>query len=131
MTRVYLSLGSNVGDRMGVLRAAVRRLGGLDAVQFVDASPLYDSEPWESEPGQTSGEQCWYLNCVVAIETTLPPRALLTEIQTIETALGRLPGVRAAVDVAEQTVQVTYDERAVTPATIRDTLADEGYEVAG
>ena len=50
---------------------------------------------------------------------------------TIETALGRLPGVRAAVDVAEQTVQVTYDERAVTPATIRDTLADEGYEVAG
>ena len=40
MTRVYLSLGSNVGDRVGVLRAAVRRLGGLEAVRFVDASPL-------------------------------------------------------------------------------------------
>jgi copper ion binding protein len=51
--------------------------------------------------------------------------------RTIETALGRLPGVRVAVDVAARTVQVTYDERAVTPATIRDTLADEGYEVAG
>jgi copper chaperone len=51
--------------------------------------------------------------------------------RTIETALGRLPGVRATVDVAARTVQVTYDERAVTPATIRDTLADEGYEVAG
>jgi copper chaperone len=50
--------------------------------------------------------------------------------RTIEAALGRLPGVRAAVDVATRTVQVTYDERAVTPAAIRDTLADEGYEVA-
>jgi copper chaperone len=50
--------------------------------------------------------------------------------RAIETALGRLPGVRAAVDVAARTVQVTYDERAITPATIRGTLADEGYEVA-
>jgi copper chaperone len=52
--------------------------------------------------------------------------------RTIESALGRLPGVRtAAVDVAARTVQVTYDERSVLPATIRGTLADEGYEVAG
>jgi copper chaperone len=51
---------------------------------------------------------------------------------TIETALGRLPGVRAAtVDVAARTVQVTYDETTVAPATIRTTLSDEGYEVAG
>ena len=52
--------------------------------------------------------------------------------RTIETALGRLPGVReTTVDVGARSVQVTYDERAVTPATIRDSLADEGYEVAG
>jgi copper chaperone len=52
--------------------------------------------------------------------------------RTIEAALGRLPGVRAAaVDVPAWTVQVTYDEASVDPATIRDTLADEGYEVAG
>jgi copper chaperone len=52
--------------------------------------------------------------------------------RTIESTLGRLPGVRAAaVDVASRTVRVTYDETAVTPATIRDTLADEGYDVAG
>ncbi len=52
--------------------------------------------------------------------------------RTIESALGRLPGVRtAAVDVAARTVQVTYDESAVTPATIRATLSEEGYEVAG
>ena len=52
--------------------------------------------------------------------------------RTIKAALGRLPGVRAAaVDVPARTVQVTYDESAVDPATIRGTLADEGYEVAG
>jgi copper chaperone len=52
--------------------------------------------------------------------------------RTIESALGRLPGVRtAAVDVAARTVQVAYDESAVTPATIRATLSEEGYEVAG
>jgi copper chaperone CopZ len=33
--------------------------------------------------------------------------------------------------VDARTVQVTYDESAVTPSTIRDTLAEEGYEVAG
>ena len=68
MTRVYLSLGSNVGDRLAVLRAAVQRLHGISTVQFLDASPLYDAEPWEIEPGQTASEQRWYLNCVVAIE---------------------------------------------------------------
>jgi copper chaperone len=52
--------------------------------------------------------------------------------RTIETALGRLPGVsETAVDVGARTVQVTYDEATVGPATIRDTLADEGYEVTG
>jgi len=71
------------------LKAAVRRLHGVEAVTFVDASRLYDSEPWESEPGQTASEQRWFLNCVVAIETALSPRALLAALQSIETALGR------------------------------------------
>ena len=52
--------------------------------------------------------------------------------RTIETALARLPGIRGAtVDVGARTVLITYDETTVGPATIRTTLADEGYEVAG
>ena len=43
MTRVYLSLGSNVGDRLATLKSAVRRLHGIDAIRFVEASRLYDS----------------------------------------------------------------------------------------
>jgi 2-amino-4-hydroxy-6-hydroxymethyldihydropteridine diphosphokinase len=108
MPRVYLSLGSNVGDRVAVLKAAVQRLHGLAAVRFLDASPLYDSEPWEIEPGQTASEQRWYLNCVVALETTLAPRALLSEMQTIEIGLGRTrpPGTPEAQRFAARTLDI-------------------------
>lgn len=89
MPRVYLSLGSNLGDRRALLTEAVHRLGRLEATELVAASRLYEAEPWESRPGQTRDEEPWYLNCVVAIETGLPPRALLGQIQTVETELGR------------------------------------------
>jgi len=108
VTRVYLSLGSNVGDRLAVLRAAVQRLHGISTVQFLDASPLYDAEPWEIEPGQTASEQRWYLNCVVAIETSLAPRALLAELQTIEVSLGRTrpPGTPEVQRFASRTLDI-------------------------
>jgi 2-amino-4-hydroxy-6-hydroxymethyldihydropteridine diphosphokinase len=89
MTRVYLSLGSNLGDRLDLLRAAVRQLRETADIAIVDTSPLYESEPWEEEPGQTESERPWYLNCVIAVETALPPRALLDRVQAIEGALGR------------------------------------------
>ena len=90
MTRVYLSLGSNLGDRLDALRAAVRELREAGEISVVDASPIYESEPWEEEPGRTERERRWYLNCVVAIETPLAPRALLGRLQAIEHTLGRL-----------------------------------------
>ena len=108
MTRVYLSLGSNAGDRLSTLKSAVRRLHAIDAIRFVDASRLYDSEPWESEPGKTASEQPWFLNCVVAIETSLSPRALLAALQDIETALGRTrpPGTPEARRFAARTLDI-------------------------
>jgi 2-amino-4-hydroxy-6-hydroxymethyldihydropteridine diphosphokinase len=90
MTRVYLSLGSNLGDRLDRLRAAVRSLRETEQIAVVDASPLYESEPWEEEPGRTEHERRWYLNCVVAIDTALPPRTLLRRLQAIEDRLGRV-----------------------------------------
>jgi 2-amino-4-hydroxy-6-hydroxymethyldihydropteridine diphosphokinase len=88
MAQVFLALGSNLGDRLASLRAAVARLRA-DGLALTAASPLYESEPWEVEPGQTESERPWYLNCVIAIETTLPPRTLLERLQAIERALGR------------------------------------------
>ena len=89
MPRVFLSVGSNMGDRVEALRQAVERLRALHDVSFVDASPLYQTEPWEQRPGEVSDRDAWFFNCVVAIDTTLPARSLLTELQDIETALGR------------------------------------------
>ena len=89
MTRVYLSVGSNAGDRVTMLRAAVRRLDESAETSLVSASRLYETEPWESEPGRTEGESSWFLNCVVAVDTALDPRALLARLQEIEHALGR------------------------------------------
>jgi 2-amino-4-hydroxy-6-hydroxymethyldihydropteridine diphosphokinase len=89
MPRVYLSLGSNLGDRPALLREAVQQLARLDAVRLLTASRLYEAEPWEDEPGRTLEETRWYLNCVVAIETALPARDLLRRLQAVEAALGR------------------------------------------
>ena len=89
MARVYLGLGSNLGDRLTALKNAVRRLEAMADVSVVAASRLYESEPWETEAGHTAGEQRWYLNCVVGIDTVLPPRTLLDRLQSVEHALGR------------------------------------------
>jgi 2-amino-4-hydroxy-6-hydroxymethyldihydropteridine diphosphokinase len=87
--RVYLSLGSNLGNRAELLRAAVGELRRMASVRFVAASPLYEAEPWESEPGQPPDKRPWYLNCVVEVDTSLEATALLAQIQAIEENLGR------------------------------------------
>ena len=89
MARVYLSLGSNLGDRVALLRDAIDRLRQVAEIRFVQASRLYEAEPWETEPGGPLNRRRWHLNCAVAIETVLAPERLLEHLQAIETALGR------------------------------------------
>jgi|SRR5882672_5161356 len=79
---VYLSLGSNVGDRSANLRAAIERLGESGAVRAV--SGFYETEPVEFR------DQPWFLNCVVALETSDSPGALLKKVLAIEGEMGRL-----------------------------------------
>ncbi len=90
MTKVYLSIGSNLGDRLESLRHALTLLRATEGIRFLEASRLYETEPWERTPGQASNRAGWFLNGVVAIETMLPPAALLARIQEIEAALGRV-----------------------------------------
>jgi 2-amino-4-hydroxy-6-hydroxymethyldihydropteridine diphosphokinase len=78
---VYLSLGSNVGDREAHLREAQDRLGAAGRVAIV--SSVYETEPVELI------EQAWFLNCVVALETAQTPQQLMTSILKIEEAMGR------------------------------------------
>ena len=78
---VYLSLGSNIGDRKANLRNAVGRLLNLGYVEEVSA--LYETEPVEYT------EQPWFLNCAVAVRTELIPREFLAGILEIERSMGR------------------------------------------
>lgn len=119
MERVYLGLGSNVGDRLAMLRAAVQRLRESAGISVVSASRLYETEPWEDEPGRTTGERTWHLNCVVAVETSLEPRALLERVHAIEEALGRARsgGTPEAQRFTPRTVDIDilfYGERVIS-----------------
>lgn len=88
MTRAYLGLGSNLGDRLGHLKAAVSLLDAADGVEVAAVSSVYRSEP-VGPPGQ--GE---YLNAVVAVDTSLSPAVLLSRSREIEEARGRRRGLR-------------------------------------
>ncbi len=77
----YLSLGSNLGDREANLRDAITRLGPLGKVTAV--SSFYETEPVDFL------DQPWFLNCVVRLETDLPPQTLLQRLLEIERSLGR------------------------------------------
>ena len=84
MTRAFLSLGSNLGDRLGYLRAAVGAIGRGPSVRLTKTSGVYETEPVE-----VGEEQPDYLNCVVEVECGLPAMELLRYCQGVEAALGR------------------------------------------
>jgi 2-amino-4-hydroxy-6-hydroxymethyldihydropteridine diphosphokinase len=88
MARVFLSLGSNLGDRRQCLERALRMLGAHHAVRVIACSQVYEIEPW---PEHRVSRERWYLNCAVEIETRLAPRLLLKLVQGIEADCGPAP----------------------------------------
>src|SRR6266404_4903834 len=78
---VYLSLGSNVGEREANLRAAIGALGDAD-VLVTRVSSFYETEPVDFL------EQAWFLNCAVEGETELPALELLLDLRGIELQMG-------------------------------------------
>ena len=79
--RVYLSLGSNVGDRAANLRTAINRVSSLGDVMAV--SSFYETEPVEF------AAQPWFLNCAIELDTEKMPKQLLAAILDIEKEMGR------------------------------------------
>lgn len=78
MSRAYLALGSNLGDRLAHLQDAVDALVGADDVEVTAISRVYETAP-VGGPVQDA-----FLNAVVATETALDPYALLALAQRIE-----------------------------------------------
>ncbi|MDH3211136.1 MAG: 2-amino-4-hydroxy-6-hydroxymethyldihydropteridine diphosphokinase [Myxococcales bacterium] len=81
-----MALGSNLGDRETSLAAAIAALRRTRRVRVLAVSPVYETDPVGPPP------QGPYLNAVVRLRTSLPPRALLERLQAIETAAGRTRG---------------------------------------
>lgn len=81
--RAYLGLGTNLGDRLGYLRAALRALREMTGVALVRWSRVVESEPW----GIT--EQPRFLNMVAEIATGMEPHDLAAWLREVENRVGR------------------------------------------
>ena len=84
MTRAYVGLGANLGDRERTLREAVSALSAEDGIEVVAVSTLRDTEP------VGVGEQPLYLNGAAELETTLDARELLGRLLAVEQRFGRV-----------------------------------------
>lgn len=90
---VYLSLGSNLGDRKGNLESILKLLP--PAVEVVQTSQVYRTEPWGFS------DQPDFLNQVVLAETHLDPLELLAYLKRIERKVGRKPSFRYGPRLAD------------------------------
>lgn len=105
MTRVWLALGSNLGDRAMYLRSA-RDAMPAEGIAVVRASTVAETEP----VGVT--DQPRFLNQVLEVETALEPRPLLETVKRLEHDLGRTPGPRWGPREIDIDI-LRYDERRV------------------
>ncbi len=84
MARAFLSLGSNLSDRLGNISQAVSMLSMCEKIKILKTSSFYETEPWGNK------EQNWFLNAAIAIETEFSAQELLSCCQGIERQLGRV-----------------------------------------
>jgi len=91
VTRAYVALGANLGDRERTLREAVAALAAEGGIEVVAVSTLRETEP------VGVGEQPRFLNGAAAVETTLTARELLARLLAVEQRFGRVrvPGEHA------------------------------------
>jgi 2-amino-4-hydroxy-6-hydroxymethyldihydropteridine diphosphokinase len=104
MTRAYLALGGNLGERLENLRRAVALLEERGA-RFLRSSRVYETEP-------VGPPQPDYLNAVIEVGTDLSPRGLLIACLSVEQALGRVRGERWGPRVVDVDI-LTFGDREV------------------
>lgn len=96
--RAVLSLGSNLGDRMGSLQGAVSAIQDTPDVWVTEVSAVYETEPVDCPEGSDS-----FLNAVVLLDTTMPAHRLLERAHAVEDAFDR---VRTGEHNAPRTLDV-------------------------
>jgi 2-amino-4-hydroxy-6-hydroxymethyldihydropteridine diphosphokinase len=105
---VFLSLGSNIGDREANLRAAIASLAAA-GVRVIHVSSFYETEPVDLR------EQPWFLNCVLEVETEVQPLELLRALRTIESRMGSKKLVPKGPRLIDMDILLYGDETIDTP----------------
>jgi 2-amino-4-hydroxy-6-hydroxymethyldihydropteridine diphosphokinase len=105
---VYLSLGSNMGDREGNLRDAIAELPHAGAA-VTKLSSFYETEPVDLR------EQPWFLNCALQATTEVPPLDLLRALRTIESRMGSKKLVPKGPRLIDLDILLYGDETIDTP----------------
>jgi len=98
MKTVYLSLGSNVGDRARNIARAIEALADR-GVRVTKQSSLYETEPMDVSGG-------WFLNCVIEAETDMMPRQMMNALLAVERSLGRRRAARADGPKQARTIDI-------------------------
>ena len=84
MVKAFLSLGSNMGDRLEYLSKAIDKIAQIQGCNILNKSSIYETEPWGYENQEA------FLNLCISIETSLSPYELLESLQKIELELDRV-----------------------------------------
>lgn len=108
MPRVFLALGSNLGDRASLLRGAITQLRAAPSFHLQAFSSFYETAPVDC-PADAGA----YLNAVVGGETTLSPEALLALLLDVERRFGRVRSIQNASRTLDLDV-LLYDDRVHT-----------------
>lgn len=101
---VYLSLGSNMGDRRRVLEEAIERIN-KSVGTIVRQSTFYETEPWGFDSNNL------FLNAAVCVETDLCPRCLLEATQRIELEMGRTEKFKVPSSVSSSSIPSSPSSR--------------------
>ena len=107
MSRAFIGVGSNEGERLEVISKAMRALSAAEGLRLVQMATIIETEPVGGPP------QDPYLNTVVELETTLEPAALLRLLQDIERRLGRKPSPQRWAPRPIDLDILLYDDRVV------------------
>ena len=108
MNKVYLGIGTNIGDRNQYIKDALDAIAHLPGTEVTGVSCLYETEPW----GYT--EQDSFYNVCAEVETSLSPNGILGACLGIEAALGRVRTFRYAPRVIDIDVLLYNDIHADT-----------------
>ena len=102
MGEAVISMGSNLGNRIENLNAAVRAIAKLPGVKIINASSVYETDPVDCE------EDDMYLNAAILVEAEISPQMLLGECLGIEAAMGRIRTKRNAPRIIDLDL-ILYD----------------------